>query len=95
MENTLTKEQIENWRRIIFIQLEEKCKGAGSHALIMPESEVIEYWKRMKIILEQPELPQKSEQQEVVKKRIKSSCNHANSFTGSKGKYCIDCERYV
>jgi hypothetical protein len=22
-------------------------------------------------------------------------CDHSNSIVGSKGRYCIDCERYV
>jgi hypothetical protein len=33
----MTDEQIENWRKIIFQMLEEKSKGAGTYALVMPK----------------------------------------------------------
>lgn len=95
MEHTLNEEQIENWRKFIFIQLEKTFKGAGAYALIMPDSEVIEYWKKTKAVLENPENYKKPEQEKVVQTPIKTPCKHTNSFTGGKGKYCIDCEKYV
>jgi len=88
---TLTPEQIKSWRQIIFMQLEEKCPGAGAYAIIMPEAEVIEYWKKMKTLLEQPEpKPQTSVRHIETKK-----CDHKNSITGQNGTYCLDCEEYV
>jgi len=60
-DETLTPEQIKNWRRIA----KNDCKkplGKG--------------WKR-------------------VNGRYVKACDHSNSIVGSKGRYCIDCERYV
>jgi hypothetical protein len=95
-EHTLSKEQIENWRKVIFIQLEQKMPGAGAYAIIMPESEIIEYCKKMKAFLESPKvLEQLKEPERTKQKPIKPPCNHSNSITGSKGKYCLDCEKYV
>jgi hypothetical protein len=85
---TLTPEQIKNWRQIIFIQLEQKMPGAGAYAIIMPEAEVIAYWQKMKSLLEQPETP-------VVDSPPETKCDHLNSITGQNGKYCLDCEEYV
>jgi hypothetical protein len=93
MEDTLSPEQIQNWRKIIYLQLEEKCPGAGAYAVIMPESEVIQFWKRMKIILENPPAVKT-----IVEKPIynnKKQCNHSNSITGQNGQYCLDCDKYV
>lgn len=93
MENTLTPEQIKNWRQMIFIQLEQLHPGAGAYAIIMPESEVIEHWKKMKAIVETPE-PVKT----IVEKPIynkKKRCDHSNSITGQNGTYCLDCESYI
>ena len=39
----MTDEQIENWRKIIFQILEEKVKGAGIYALVMPKEEIIKF----------------------------------------------------
>ena len=96
MEETLNSEQIQNWRKIIFIQLEEIFSGAGAYALIMPESEVIDYWRKTKSLLEKPHQTDQPDQQKIVRKSIlKKQCDHTNSIIGGKGKYCIDCERYV
>lgn len=91
---TLNPQQIKNWRRIIFMQLEEKMPGAGSLALIMPEAEVITYWKQTKSILEQPEIPT-VDIPEPRKPYRKPKCDHSNSITGQNGTYCLDCEHYV
>ena len=88
-ESTLSKQQIENWRRIIFLQLENKMAGAGIYATIMPDAEVIAYYKKMKSIIESPDVEAK------ISKPIKKGCNHSNSIVGNKGKYCITCEKYV
>lgn len=90
MKNTLTPEQIKNWRKIIFMQLQEKC-GSGIYALIMPESEVIAYWQKMKSILEKPQ----QTKAQYLEKHIKKMCDHSNSITGQNGTYCLDCEKYV
>jgi hypothetical protein len=89
MDATLTPEQIKSWRTVIMIQLDAKIPGAGSYALIMPEYEVIAYAKAMKEFLEKPREPQK-----IVPSKPKR-CGHSNHIIGSKGKYCIDCEKYV
>lgn len=97
-KNILNKEQIEAWRKVIFMQLEQKFAGAGAYALIMPESDIIEYWRKMKAILEQPQkiYGQEFKRNDNVEKiSIKKTCNHSNSITGNNGKYCIDCEKYV
>jgi hypothetical protein len=91
---TLTPQQIENWRRMIFIQLEQKLPGAGTYAVIMPEEEVISYWKKMKSVLEQPEIPV-VDIPKPQKAHRKPKCDHSNSITGQNGTYCLDCEHYV
>jgi hypothetical protein len=88
---TLTPEQIKNWRQIIFMQLEQKMPGAGAYAIIMPEAEVISLWKKMKAIVEQPEIPVV----DIPKRYRKPKCDHSNSITGQNGTYCLDCEHYV
>ena len=87
---TLTPGQIENWRRVIAMQLDKISSGSGIYALIMPESEVIEFWKKIKVSLEHsPKL------KEIKAVEIPAKCKHENSITGNCGKYCIDCEKYV
>ena len=88
---TLTPDQIQNWRKIIAMQLNARFEGSGIYALVMPESEVIAYWQRMKAIIE------KSVEIENNKPSLKlrAKCDHRNSFTGNNGTYCIDCEKYV
>lgn len=88
---TLTPEQIKNWRRIISILLESRHPGCGLYAMIMPESEVITYWQRIKERLEQPKQPQ----QIVFKHPKDKGCSHENSITGQNGTYCLDCEKYI
>jgi hypothetical protein len=83
--DTLNPEQIKSWRKIIAMRLEKISPGSGLYAIIMPESEVIEYWRKMKKILEL------SNKQQI----IKTKCNHSNSIIGQNGKYCIDCEKYI
>lgn len=98
MENieTLTPEQIQNWRRMIFIQLEERAPGAGAYAIIMPEAEVIAYWKRMKALLEaEPEPKIQTLTETSVKYHKPKKCNHSNSITGQNGTYCLDCDKYI
>ena len=96
-ENVLTPEQIQNWRKIIAIHLNEKALKMGVNpdvgvvAYIMPESEVIEYYKLIKSIVENP----KNYDTDTKPIQIKEKCNHSNSFTGQYGRYCIDCEKYV
>lgn len=91
MDNeTLTPEQIKNWRQIIFMQLEQQFPGAGSYAIIMPEAEVIAYWKKMKNLLETEPITKSEIHYHKPKK-----CNHENSITGQNGTYCLDCESYV
>jgi len=90
-EQTLTPEQIQNWRQIIFMQLEQMAPGSGAYAIIMPESEVIQYWKKMKTLVEKLEPEPKPQKPEYIKPK----CNHTNSITGQLGKYCLDCEKYV
>lgn len=95
MENeTLTPEQIKNWRQIIFMQLEQKATGAGAYAIIMPEAEVINFWRKMKDLLEQPEIKIQPPTEVSVSYR-KPKCSHENSITGQNGTYCLDCEEYV
>lgn len=88
-EETLTDEQIKNWRRIIFMRLEQIQPGTGTYAIMMPKSEVIAYWRKMKMILKEPKTKQKPIS------TVKKHCEHSNSITGNNGKYCIDCECYV
>ena len=99
MEDTLTPEQIQNWRRIIYMQIEDRYPGAGAYAIIMPEAEVIEYWKKMKAVLESPETLETIKKEEIKenysKPYQKPKCKHTNSITGSRGTYCLDCEEYV
>jgi len=94
---TLTPEQIKNWRQIIFMQLEQKLPGAGTYAIIMPEADVIAYWKKMKSVLEQPKIPVVNTPHIPVPRKTysKPKCNHSNSITGQNGTYCLDCEHYV
>jgi hypothetical protein len=68
--------------------------GAGAYVFIMPESEVIAYWRKMKAIVETPPPTQPTPS---TKKLIKAkvSCDHSNSIIGGKGRYCLDCEKYV
>lgn len=89
---TLTPEQIKNWRHIISMTLESRIPGAGLYAYVMPESEVVAYWQRMKTILEMPEQPDKSA---TTRKPVRQKCNHENSITGQNGTYCLDCEKYI
>lgn len=96
----ITPEQIKNWRQIIFMRLEQQFPGAGSYAIIMPETEVIAYWRKMKAILEEPETEPHPEElspfpepKEIPYKKYK--CNHSNSITGQNGTYCLDCESYI
>ena len=93
--NTMTNEQIANWRKII-----------GVAALLMSDADIEEVRYRM-----QNEVDKLNETRitsverpttNVHKKRISpeayrgtKKCDHSNSITGSKGKYCIDCEMYV
>lgn len=91
---TLTPEQIKNWRNMIFIQLEDRAPGAGAYAIIMPESEVIAYWKKMKDLLEKPEVKIIDAPKEKIYQKPKK-CDHSNSITGQNGTYCLDCESYV
>lgn len=93
MINILTPEQVENWRRVIYFRLESVNPGAGSYALIMSVSEIQAFYERTKAILE-TQMPIKNEAHSTngYKKKV---CDHSNSFTGSRGKYCIDCEKYV
>jgi hypothetical protein len=92
-KETLDEHQIEAWRKIIYMQLEARMPGAGMYAIIMPKGEIIEYWKKMKKFLETPANIE-SDNSTIIRK-IKPPCDHSNSFTGNKGKYCIDCEKYV
>lgn len=103
---TLSAEQIKAWRNIIALQLVEKATQFGMsepnmvsmYAFFMPEEEVINYWRKTKALLENPDNFTKSIQSFKsirTKQQYKKSCNHSNSITGSKGKYCIDCEMYV
>jgi len=89
---TLTPEQIKNWRQIISMTLESRMPGAGLYAYVMPESRVVAYWKKMKAIVETPEQPCIPEPPPKV---VKQKCNHKNSITGQNGTYCLDCEKYI
>ena len=100
MDNkTLTPEQIKNWRQIIFMQLEQQFPGAGSYAIIMPDSEVITFWKKMKNLLESEPTKTIMETKPLTRSEIHyykpKKCNHENSITGQNGTYCLDCESYV
>jgi hypothetical protein len=94
---TLSSEQVKSWRRIIALQLESRFPGAGLYAYVMPESEVITYWKKAKSILENP--PNSINAFENENKKIvhtaQSKCKHENSITGNCGTYCLDCEKYI
>lgn len=94
---TLTPDQIKNWRRIIAMQLNKFTPGAGMYAFIVTDSEVIEYWRKAKTILENP--PQSIKVFENENKKIvcesKVKCKHENSITGNCGTYCLDCETYI
>lgn len=108
-EKTLSPEQIINWRKIIARQLITKAEQMGIDpegitiwAHIMPDSEVIAYWKRMKAFLSTPEISESkpvrkpmSEGWKQVNGKFKKVCDHSNSIKGSKGRYCLDCEMYV
>lgn len=92
---TLTPEQINNWRRIIAMRLESLSPGAGLYAMIMPESEVIDYWRNVKAIIESKPLPSNITKSKNLVRSTKSQCKHENSITGNCGTYCIDCEKYI
>lgn len=90
---TLNPEQIKAWRRIIYMQLEQRKEGIGMAAFFLPDSEIIEYWRRMKRLLEEPE-PQEPQKTEVkIAKR--KTCSHENTISGNNGAYCLDCEKYI
>ena len=103
-EETLTPEQINNWRKIIAIQVYQKAKSLGipaenarevsMYAAVMSEEEVIAYWRKTKAILENAVVEPK---EEVKPRRVieRKPCRHTNSIKGSKGRYCLDCEMYV
>jgi hypothetical protein len=82
----LTKEQIENWRRVMMMQ------GFGAFGMFCPEEVVITYARRMKELIETP-LNKQAEQ--VLTQKPKKCPPHENTITGSKGTYCIDCESYL
>jgi hypothetical protein len=92
---TLTPEQIKNWRQIIFMQLEQKIPGAGAYAIIMPEAEVIAYWEKMKSLVSEIPVVDALPIPEPQKAYRKPKCDHSNSISGQNGTYCLDCERYV
>lgn len=109
-EQTLTPEQIMNWRKIIALQLYEKAerigvtnpKGVASFAYLMPESEVIEYYKRITSFFANEQVPEKEVQKETQEELFKprrvierKPCTHTNSITGANGKFCLDCNKYV
>ena len=78
------------------LQLESKHEGAGLWAMVMPESEVIAYYRRMKNILESPETHNRILQANPSpRKAIKRCPPHKNTINGSKGSYCVDCEKYI
>lgn len=99
MEDTLTPEQIKNWRQIIYLQIEERAPGAGIYATIMPEAEVILFWRKMKALLESPEIIEMAKEEEKREEHFnhyhKKQCNHSNSITGQNGTYCLDCDKYI
>lgn len=43
----MTDAQIQNWRKVIFQMLEDKCEGAGAYALIMPKEEIEKFRDEM------------------------------------------------
>ena len=43
----MTDEQIENWRKVIFQMMEEKSKGAGIYAHVMPKEEIEKFRDKM------------------------------------------------
>lgn len=95
MDNeTLTPEQIENWRRIIYMQLEDKFPGAGAYAIIMPETEIIEFWKKTKALFESEPITE-PQPRSVVEYHESKKCKHTNIITGQNGDYCLDCEKYI
>ncbi len=86
----LTKEQIENWRKIMMMQ------GFGSFAMFCPEEVVITYARRIKEVLENsPEVKEARKQEQKPKPKPKKCPPHENVITGNNGKYCIDCESYL
>ena len=93
---TLKPEQIKAWRMVIAMQLNSMSPGAGIYAHIMPESEVIAYWQKMKAVLERPKLALAEDRHVPNHEPIKpKGCNHSNHITGQNGKYCVDCEKYL
>ncbi len=82
----LTKEQIENWRRVIAMQ------GFGIIARFLPDESIIAYAKKMKSLIENSPEVKEAKKPKLVKKKCPP---HGNVITGQNGKYCIDCERYI
>ena len=107
-EKTLTPEQIKHWRQIIALQMYEKAKSMGISnpegltiwAHIMPEAEVIAYWKKVTQMFQTAEekCPETLETEKEFKPRRvieRKPCQHKNCIKGSKGRYCLDCDCYV
>lgn len=90
----MTDEQIANWRKII-----------GIAALLMSDEDIeaIRHNMQNKVNMLNETRPTNIERPMVNNKRRISpeayrgtkKCDHSNSITGSKGKYCIDCEMYI
>ncbi len=107
-EKTLSPEQIINWRKIIALQLYDKAEQMGLKnpkyytlwAHIMPDSEVIAYWKKVTQIIKQSILEEAERleiEKEIKPRRVieRKPCQHKNCIKGSKGRYCLDCDCYV
>ena len=96
MEETLTPEQIKNWRQVIFMQLEKLSPGSGAYAVIMPDSEVVAYWRKMKSALEPIKTTAVVDEVKPQEREYrKPKCKHTNTITGQNGTYCLDCEEYI
>lgn len=106
-EKTLTPEQIKRWREIIALQIYQKAKslgisderasGASVYAHLMPEEEVITFWRKTKAILENPKSYETPKQEEFKPRRVieRKPCQHKNCIKGANGRYCLDCDCYV
>lgn len=90
----MTNEQIANWRKVIGIAallMSDEDIEAIRHNM---QNEVNMLNKTRPTNIERPMVNNKQRISPEAYRGTKK-CDHSNSISGSKGKYCIDCEMYI